>query len=446
MQPQVQIGKWLKKLEQESWQLELLVSGFTIFLLITAFDGLTDFRKEFQFHFGPQGALFGTFLMFLYVVAAGILVLIVNLVLHLALRGFWIGAIGLRSVGPHMKIEELKYHEFFEKKLKNSMVNIDDLIVRLDRLCSVIFSLSFLIIFMFLSFFVFILVLAASIWALNGLISISPEWLAVPLRIVFIIVFLFFVVGGLLYLLDTLSLGILKKVGWLRRVYFPVYVFFSTITLSFLYRSIYYNLIAKFNKGLLRIILIVYVLVISFFPFFEFDDYRYFPDNTSANNMERDFYDDQRPERKFIYSASIPSMTVTDSYISLFIRYSVGDNPALEAYCPDFVPAKKGGIKDGITISDGNFTLNAPDVEEPYPEKALECLKDFYAISIDSREVEANKAYFYIHPNREEKGLLMMVSIEKLTKGAHSIGVQRRVLQDSVLQTEEYANIPFWRQ
>ena len=445
-QKQDQISIWIKKLEQESWQLELLVSGFTIFLLISAFEGVTDFRKEFQFHFGPQGTFFGIVLMFLYVVTAGIAVLTINLIMHLALRGFWIGAIGLRSVGPTMNVDDLKYHGFFQEKLRKVVINMDDLIVKLDRLCSVIFSLSFLVIFMFVSFFIFIVVLGLSIWALNGLIEISPDWLATVLRVVFVIMLLFFVVGGLMYLLDSLSLGLLKKAGWLRKVYYPIYVFFGTITLSFLYRSIYYNLITKFNKGGLRLVLILYVLIIAFFPFFEFDEYRYFPDNSTEYNLNRDFYDDQRPDNRFIYAASIPSMTVNEAYIPLFVRYNVGDNQALVVHCPDFEPAKKGGLKDGFKASDGNFSLTSPDVEEPYPDQALQCLSSFYAISIDNQSIQADQSYFYTHPNREEKGVMMLVSIENLSKGAHSLEIQRQVLQDSVLKKEELANIPFWRQ
>ena len=45
-----QIEVWLKKLEQESWQLELLVSGFTIFLLQMAYQAIGDYGDSFEFH------------------------------------------------------------------------------------------------------------------------------------------------------------------------------------------------------------------------------------------------------------------------------------------------------------------------------------------------------------------------------------------------------------
>ena len=54
--PEDQISEWLKKLERESWQLELLVSAFTIFLLInavSAFDGfITDVSYQYNLSSG----------------------------------------------------------------------------------------------------------------------------------------------------------------------------------------------------------------------------------------------------------------------------------------------------------------------------------------------------------------------------------------------------------
>ncbi len=244
---------------------------------------------------------------------------------------------------------------------------------------------------------------------------------------------------------DSLSLGLLKKIGWLRKLYYPVYVFFSSITLSFLYRSIYYNLISKFPKKIIRLVLVFYVLVITFLPFFELDDYRYFPDNFSDYAVDSDFYDDQRLSKSYITTASIPSMNIKEGFIPLFVRYTVSDNVALIAYCPDFEPAKKGGLKNGIDIGNGNFQFSTPNIDEPFPEKALKCLADFYKLSIDNQSLRADKTYFYKHPNKEEKGLLLMINIENLSKGPHTITVSRQILQDSLLKKEDYANIPFWR-
>ena len=90
-----QINEWLKKLERESWQLELLVSAFTIFLLISAQKSFDTYITALEYEF--YGAI-GFVTFFLWLILVSIYALTFFLVLHLLLRGFWIGAIGLRSV------------------------------------------------------------------------------------------------------------------------------------------------------------------------------------------------------------------------------------------------------------------------------------------------------------------------------------------------------------
>lgn len=39
-------AKWLETLQQESWQLELIISGFAIFLLVGTYDPLQDWQRQ----------------------------------------------------------------------------------------------------------------------------------------------------------------------------------------------------------------------------------------------------------------------------------------------------------------------------------------------------------------------------------------------------------------
>ena len=58
-----QVTKWLKKLERESWQLELLVSAFTIFLLIGAGETFGNYLTELQYEYSFESfqVFFSTF-------------------------------------------------------------------------------------------------------------------------------------------------------------------------------------------------------------------------------------------------------------------------------------------------------------------------------------------------------------------------------------------------
>ena len=147
-----QIEDWLKKLERESWQLELLVSAFTIFLLIGANSAFGEFLDGLNYKYnlsGPGPAIIG---LFLIVINNSIKALTICLVIHLMLRGFWIGTIGLRSVQSSIDFSKLNYNSFFTEKLKKKVISLDRMVVMLDEICSVIFAFSFLIISILISF------------------------------------------------------------------------------------------------------------------------------------------------------------------------------------------------------------------------------------------------------------------------------------------------------
>ena len=60
--PEGQITEWLKKLQQESWQLELLVSAFTIFLLFQAGQAYDDYFDGLPYRY----SLNSNILVFIY--------------------------------------------------------------------------------------------------------------------------------------------------------------------------------------------------------------------------------------------------------------------------------------------------------------------------------------------------------------------------------------------
>ena len=64
---------------------------------------------------------------------------------------FWIGAIGLRYISSEIEYDELNYSEVFTKYLRRKVGVYDDFIERLERICSVLFSYTFLLFLFFLS-------------------------------------------------------------------------------------------------------------------------------------------------------------------------------------------------------------------------------------------------------------------------------------------------------
>lgn len=443
------IGDWLEKLQRESWNLELLVSGFSIFLLIQASEGLLWIMDFINLHISLSGNMEGVMRTLIITLILASWVLTFNLIVHVFLRGFWIGTVGLRSVQSSIDIDQLGYSEYFTERLKKRVPSLDNMLERLDTLSSVIFAFTFLIVFMMFSMFLFFSTLSlftyVFIFGLSEFVSTDSGFGKILFNGLKLSVLLSLFLG-FIYFIDTLSLGFFKKYKWVSKIYFPVYRVIGVITMAGIYRSIYYSLINRFSKNRIRLALGFYLILFFLIPFFKFDQYIFYPDNSSGFEISSNAYDDLREEDEYIRRASIPSQFVKRNSLPLFIRYQVKDNTTLGKICEDFKPEKNDGLNSGIYYKDGNFRLGDPNTMEKNPGEALECLKSFYSVSIDSTLIES-EFYFYQHPNREERGIFTMLQTDSLAEGKHDIYIKKKKInQEEEIIEEDFTKITFWKE
>ena len=441
-------SEWLENLQRESWNLELLVSGFSIFLLIQTYGLFMDAIQYVNLHVdlnpNVEGLLRTLLLTFLLVST----VLTFNLIIHVIVRGFWIGAVGLRSVQQTIDFEKLGYSDFFTEKLKAKVPTLDKMLERLDTFASVIFSFTFLVVFMFLSFFLFF---AATSLFSYIVIFVFQDWIeneAIRTGIIKVMqaLLLTSLAGAVIYFIDTLSLGFFKRYHRLSKIYYPIYSFMGWLTMAGIYRSIYYSLISRFSKNKIRLALGGYLFLIFLFPFQKFDQYLFYPDNSDQFEMSSRAYDDTRSKEHFISVASIPTKIVKDDFLPLFIRYNVEHNRVLKKIHPDLEFAKGDGWSSGIYFSKKGFKMGDPNFSEEKPEEFLKYLTAFYSVYLDSIKVEGDM-YFYTHPNQEERGLYTLLDLRKKTSGKHEILVKRkRINKKDEIEDMEYITIPFWKE
>lgn len=140
----------LDKLQQESWQLELLISGFAIYGLFTAMPELKislNIAKNNDQIFYVVTSIIG-------IISCSILLF--NLLIHVIIRGLWIGALGLRYVSGDIDFEKLNYSNKFTNYLQKKIVSFDKYVGTLENYCSILFAVSFLLIFYIISIALFI--------------------------------------------------------------------------------------------------------------------------------------------------------------------------------------------------------------------------------------------------------------------------------------------------
>jgi len=428
--------KWLEILQQESWQLELLISGFAIFLLAESYESVHNL--DYQISLLLSGSTYYGLLYIPYQVMVGAwYVLIINLILHVLLRGLWISTIGLRYVSGDIDFNKLNISPKFDRFLRSKIVSFDLYIQQLEKLCSAVFGFTFLIIFILISgglFVVGIVIMAMTMEVIST--RFGGPWVMVIVPFL-----LLYLLGGFIYFLDFITLGWVKRKKRIARFYYPIYRFFSVITLAFIYRPIYYNLLDnKFGRNIV-LFLIPYLIGFTLIASLTVRTQAYLPGNRQLQSISNNFYDDTL-DGKPIYSASISSKFIKNGYAQLFLPYVArGDDKVIEAICPDLKPAKTGffffGIDDPIRRN-----MNA--------DLALDCHAQRFKIYVNDTLLNNLKYRFHEHPTRKNIGLLTVLDVGYLPRGEHLIKVDVKILQDSngkdTLFFRESALIPFWKE
>lgn len=352
--------EWLEKLQQESWQLELLISGLALFgiwesrALIGQFDDYLNLNAT--------GALTSHLRSFSYFLKVSWTIFFVNLLIHIIVRGLWIGAIGLRYVSGDIDYDELGYAERFDRFLKRRVGDFDDYIERLERLSSIIFSFTFLLMFFFMSIISILLVIGAMSQVATQILGDLDE---TPFG--FVVLVMLLILLCLTVFIDFISFGSLKKIESpiFSRVYFWIYRFVGIISLSFLYRPLLYNFIDDRYTKRLVIIAIPYILFVSIvFPSFGFDAYNYVPpfganqsyeNQISARSFKYIYYDDLRYEyarlelkdgrNPIINGVSLDAYEYNDQSLGkIFFKSSTNENRIFEQKFPHLVPFSEKGF------------------------------------------------------------------------------------------------------
>jgi len=340
--------EWLEKLQQESWQLELLISGFALFAIWEARTLVDGYEEYISINITASGPTRGILNTFGTLLTVSWKIFFYNLLIHVLARGLWIGAIGLRYVSSDIDYDYFNYSDIFTNFLKKNVGDFDDYIERLERFSSVIFAYTFLLFFVFLSLIIFNI----EIFTVARLFD-DPTTGGL-----FIVFFAFF---GLFIFIDFITMGGIKKIKEknISRIYFVIYRIFSFLTLSFLYRPLLYNFWDEKYTRRLFLISIPYMILLFFIPKIESNALPFFPIHQHNGVQEKltyefHYYDDERQleqERKkgifrkkhAIDGISLPSIELSGNYGRFFLRSYPSDATYLESDL-EIPPYKESGL------------------------------------------------------------------------------------------------------
>lgn len=441
-------AEWLEVLQQESWQLELLISGFAIFGLYSARPHINEITQYIMVHGNANIA--PIFLLALTLPLAW-LIFTSNLIIHVFIRGLWIGAIGLRYVSGDIDYQSLRFNEVFIDYYKRKIGSFDNYIERLEKISSVIFSVTFLMFFMLLSFLMFLAILAGiALLAghLFGTINATNAGFNMTFNnnpiagIILGIVILSFLFLGIFVLIDFITFGFFRKRKSRRfsKFFLAIYRFFSFITLSFLWRPLFLNFLdERFTKKTLMLAFPYAFALTLLFPNMKLISNPFVPkfDNrvnqggtTTNGSFYYNHYDDERDKRigehenLRIEYVSIPSMKVRGSTFAFFVKAHSNDENAL--YEIDSIyPIYNKGLHNSIFTTIENQDTIIPAAKNLNNIRST--IQESFSVRINEYEIIKEKVQcrFYAHPNQKENGLLCFFPIDSLSKGIHDFHIKK---------------------
>lgn len=422
-----------RALIERSLELELVLSGAVTFSLLQVPSALEALQTSIITQYGTAGVM----LLFVIMLAKPIAYILVgSLLLHLVVRSFWIGMIGVSSVYPNSE-KRVETGGAFYRQIMQAQRGLKEQAASVDKFCRLIFGFSFSIIAIFIGVFV-VIVLSFSIALLVQKFFFPSANILRVLLTVYVLLFLPYLV---LSVLDTAiyhirSLQHLQHNETLKKLYNRVYrgfgAGFGSAAISVL------NTIATHEKRTYYIIMsiagVAFAASTIIGEVLTWRTHPYFPEDGAASAIEHNFYehtlDADNPARVMIQSDII-----SEPYLKLFLSYNTRYNDSLRKYFPGTTPFYTQGLS--VRVDEDTFP----------PERlkaSVDALRGLYTITLNGKNLDSTNfsvgAFrFYVHPKTKQKGILGYIRIDSLPKGEQMLLVRDRF--DSTV----VRYIPFWR-
>ena len=133
----------ISKQTTPTWEMELLISGATVFSLLQLPAPLYRFLSSAGEMHGE--AVYQAIKIFSIYIQFSLWILIITFVLHLFMRGYWIALVGMNSVFPEgIQWDKLSgYGPIYKKNLEENSPRMSELIEIADNRATVVFGLGF---------------------------------------------------------------------------------------------------------------------------------------------------------------------------------------------------------------------------------------------------------------------------------------------------------------
>ena len=414
--PPTATPKWLKRLQRESWQAELLISGAAIVGSLQL-PGLADELMSYGLlNYAPDYYLLITFVNIYFLL--GSYLLIGCFIGHFVLRAMWVGLLGLNSVFPEgINFKQEVYSPHYVEQIKANIPTVNHLIHRLDRMCSIIFAFSSTLFMVFLAICIDILVLAL----LKGLLdSFFP--VVVSKYVLLVLVALFMLTAVFNTVVNTKSM---RERPWVKRNQYRLSTLMGRITLHLFYAPItLLTMIFQTNLDPKRYTLpglfLFSILCFAMGTQLAKTNLGYgirpemlWEENDRVDRFFTRHYDSRRTDPDAaILSATLPDEHVRGDHIELFVPVYDHYDDEREAICGAY--AKDEAL---------------PRALERQQRRAyqLDCLRQFFSFTLNDAPVAPTLFLKANHAQNDQYGIQVYLPTAGCRPGLNVVGIHRAV-------------------
>lgn len=429
-------AEWLQNVEQNSWQIEILISGGLLITLYHIPDIINNWMTKVVTDSQLTTSILLIFLMSLIVSKA----LLIGFGANLLFRASWLASLGVHYAFPKgINIDSLKYSAQVKNQLRNKY-HPTDKVLYLEQLSSLSYSLAIIftvfavgamLITLLLYFMVFEPLLPAEIYDSKPF-GFSVLAVVVMISLGAIDHFLFTKLKnkdswqgplmGFSKIVSILNLSFLFKHEWLVltsnikrwKLYLTCFGFFAASILLSMNDISWSTLSLGFTNPL---------------------DHRDFTHVSQPwLSLQNNEYAENYEKGQYMSNATIPSEIVKDSYLPLFLPYDQWYDISLHNLF----------LKDSI-VWDLNNTTEKVDPEKNY-RKIQSVLNKTFIVKIDNVKHDSLKWHIREHPNNSQLGFSTILDIDTIGRGNHFLQLQYHVHRTERIDTFGLRFIPFWKE
>jgi hypothetical protein len=374
---------------------------------------------------------------------------LINLLIHVLLRGLWIGAIGLRSVSGEIDYQKLRLQPRFGHFLRKRTPSFDNYIYALEEAASLMFAFTFLLIMMLGSAFLFLGFVALALGLVSNFVTIT-----VVKQVLLVAVLVPSILFGFLYFLDFILLGRIKRSRFFGRWYYPVYRVLGILTLAFTYRPIYYNFIDNTTGRRALRLALPYLLLLFFAMSISYDGYGFWVgdyDRTAERSdlyeryLYSDYYDDIRDKAQEFDVISIPAQRIAGSVLPVFLEYLPDYDAVIRMKCPDLPESELFVIQSDL-YSDKPAPEDWGSIQE-----RITCLQSPFELLLNGKSVDLSQGLLTQKADSRARGIQHFLPIDSLPPGLHTLELRiyeraRRGKAADTIRLNERIFVPFYRE